>query len=160
MKILNKSDGFSLLEVLIAITILGIFLLSIMGFFNQAYDYTKRNESKTVGINVARNVLNYIERQDYEAVKKTYFPAKSTASVQLTLQNCLEDTKVFQGSCQSIFQSKVNNVTYEAKVILNKPLFEKNSENEPDPNYFYMPVEVEVTWGGHQTSVRGVLKND
>ena len=54
---MNNQKGISLLEVLLSITILSIITLSILSFFNQAYDYTKRNEDKTVGINVARNVL-------------------------------------------------------------------------------------------------------
>ena len=68
-KNLQNQSGFTLVEVLLSITLLGIVLISFLGLFNQAYSYTNKNENKTVGINVARNVLYYFEQQDYTAIE-------------------------------------------------------------------------------------------
>ncbi|WP_409297418.1 type IV pilus modification PilV family protein [Peribacillus sp. SCS-26] len=156
MKILNKNGGFSLLEVLIAVTLLGILLLSAMGIFNQAYTHTKQNESKTVGINVARNVLNYVERQPFEKIQDAYFPEDSTTrppqSITLQLSDCLKNKDAFEGNCETVFQSKVNNVTYEAEVTISRA--------DGDLSDYIMPLAVEVKWGGREAIVRGVLKNE
>ncbi|WP_409289554.1 prepilin-type N-terminal cleavage/methylation domain-containing protein [Peribacillus sp. SCS-37] len=156
MKILNKNEGFSLLEVLIAVTLLGILLLSVMGIFNQAYNHTKQNESKTIGINVARNVLNYVERQPFEKIQTAYFLEDSTnpppGSITLQLSDCLKNKNAFEGDCETVFQSKVNNVTYEAEVTI--------SRSEGDLSEYIMPLSVEVKWGGREAIARGVLKNE
>ena len=89
-KYLRNQTGLTLLEVLLSITILGIVLISFLSFFNQAYSYTNKNENKTIGINVARNVLYYIEQQDFTSIEKIYFPEESSAPIDLTIENCTD----------------------------------------------------------------------
>jgi Tfp pilus assembly protein PilV len=152
--IMNNDKGLSLIEVLLSVTILGFIFISIMGFFSQAYDYTERNESKTVGINVARNVLYYMERQDFERLQKKYLDSSTTK--ELTKSNCndqLGDEDVFVGNCSQILETVVNNVTYSATVTI---------ENHKDPNLksYLIPLKVRVNWSDQETTVEGVIRNE
>ena len=142
--------GFTLVEVLLSVSILGIIFLSILALFNNTYDYTKRNESKTVGINVARNVLNYIENQDFKTIKGAYFEnSPSTTEVFITKGSC-KNSPLPVDSCENMLQTVVNNVTYDATVILTK-------HQEPDLQNYLIPIEVKIKWNDRETSVEGVL---
>lgn len=66
---IEKNGGFTLIEVLVSITIFSIILLGMMTFFTNGLSYVKENESKTVATQVARNVMNYIEKQDYRVME-------------------------------------------------------------------------------------------
>ncbi len=89
----RNERGFTLLEVLLSITILGIVIISFLSFFNQAYSYTKKNEDKTVGINVARNVLYYMEQQDYTRMK-SYLGTNLEKEIDIT--SCENSTLNFR----------------------------------------------------------------
>ncbi len=143
--------GFTLVEVLLSVTILGIIFLSIVALFNNTYDYSKRNESKTVGINVARNVLNYIENQDFNTIKNTYFPTNGgTEEIKITRSSC-DKSPLPADSCENMLKTVVNNVTFEATITLTKHP-EANLQN------YLIPVEVKINWNDRETSVEGVLK--
>jgi prepilin-type N-terminal cleavage/methylation domain-containing protein len=62
---LNGQKGFTLLEVLAAVTILSVASLAMTSFFVQAMSYSKKNENKTVAVNLARNALFFLEKQDF-----------------------------------------------------------------------------------------------
>ena len=143
--------GFTLIEVLLSVTILGIIFLSILALFNNTYDYTKRNESKTVGINVARNVLNYIENQDFKTTKETFFEnSPSRTEVQITKEDC-KNSPFPADSCETMLQTVINNVTYDATVTLKK-------HQDIELQNYLIPVEVKINWNDRETSVEGVLK--
>lgn len=143
--------GFTLIEVLLSVTILGIIFLSILALFNNTYDYSERNESKTVGINVARNVLNYIENQDFNTIKNTYFlNSAGTEEVKITRSSC-KNGPFLAELCENMLKTVVNNVTYEATVTLTK-------HHEADLQNYLIPVEVRINWNDRETSVEGVLK--
>lgn len=91
-RILRNRKGLTLIEVLLSITILGIIATSFLSFFNQAYSYTKKNEDKTVGINVARNVLNYFEQQDFDLIKDAYLSDSSIEYKDILIDNCDDKT--------------------------------------------------------------------
>lgn len=152
----SKQQGFTLIEVLVSLTILGIVSVSILTFFNQAYDYTKRNESKTVGVNVARNVLFYIEQQNFDSMNQKYL--NELTEQQLTINNCSdkmpnEDTNVFEPKvCEGFFSTKINNIQFETIVTLMK-------HPEEELQNYVIPVTVEVQWGENQrTTVEGVIQ--
>ena len=68
----NSENGLTLIEVLISISILGILLIVFMRFFLQAGTFTNLNEKRTVGINVARNALMFMEKQNFLKVKNDF----------------------------------------------------------------------------------------
>ncbi|SFA94717.1 prepilin-type N-terminal cleavage/methylation domain-containing protein [Cohnella sp. OV330] len=65
----SAEEGFSLIEVLAAITILSIVSLAMTAFFIQAMSYAKGNQNKTVAVNLARNALFFVEKQSFETMK-------------------------------------------------------------------------------------------
>ena len=143
--------GFTLVEVLLSVTILGIIFLSVLALFNNTYDYSKRNDSKTVGINVARNVLNYIENQDFSTINHAYFLGSAGLDkLQITRDTC-NKSPLPADSCENMLQTVVNKVTYRATVTLTK-------HQDSDLQNYLIPVEVKIIWNGRETSVEGVLK--
>lgn len=154
-KFLKNNHGLTLIEVLVSLTILGIVVTSFLSFFNQAYSYTKKNEDKTVGINVARNVLYYFEQQEYEEVEKEFFVdtngIKTNDSVDLTIDDCSNSGLFDESACKGIFSTKINNVDFTSKVVLSK---RRGTELE---NYL-TDVVVTVTWNEQTATVKGLIK--
>ncbi|MDF9840163.1 MULTISPECIES: prepilin-type N-terminal cleavage/methylation domain-containing protein [unclassified Paenibacillus] len=67
--------GFTLIEVLAAIVILSIVSLVLTSYFSNALSYSKSNQNKTIMVNLARNALFYMEKQDYQKLNE-YFQGK------------------------------------------------------------------------------------
>ncbi|MDQ0156131.1 type IV pilus modification PilV family protein [Robertmurraya andreesenii] len=163
-KILKNRRGLTLLEVLLSITILGIVVTSFLSFFNHAYSYTKKNEDKTVGINVARNVLNYFEQQDYGKIKDTYFSdSLSEDEVTITKASCEDQIpgklEIFfhdRDACKKFFTPEINNVEFSPTVKFTRDL--SSNGDKPDLRDQLIGVEVEVEWNKQTTSVRGLIK--
>jgi prepilin-type N-terminal cleavage/methylation domain-containing protein len=57
MKLLKQENGVTLLEVLLALAILSIVLISFMSMFPQMGMMNKHNEDKTQAINLAKEIL-------------------------------------------------------------------------------------------------------
>ncbi|MFB6467972.1 prepilin-type N-terminal cleavage/methylation domain-containing protein [Cytobacillus sp. Hz8] len=167
-KLLKKNHGLTLIEVLASLTILGIVMTSFLSFFNQAYSYTKKNQNNTVGINVARNVLNYFEQQNYDDITELYFSDSATEK-KLTIDNCNDqllssDENVFEPEvCKQFFSTKINNIEYVTKSVkltngVNANNNENDSQNDSSLNEYLIGVEVEVQWGNRTETVRGLIK--
>lgn len=147
-KFLRTSRGFTLIEVLLSLTILGIVLTSTMSFFSQAYTYTKMNENKTVGINVARNVLYYMEQLEFDKVFK-YVEDNSFTAQDIPI-DC--DSTVIQNKdvCEGIFNTSLNNEDFTTTVSVN---FHESLKE------YLIPVKVKVEWGENNSAeVEGVIK--
>ncbi|UII55054.1 type II secretion system GspH family protein [Cytobacillus spongiae] len=163
-KFLRTETGVTLIEILLSITILGIVFLSVLSLFNQAYSYTERNEDKTVGINVARNVLYYMEQQDYDVFKDYYWTTSewndsTPVQKELTLTNCEDKNSssnehIFEESvCKGFFTTRINNQVFNTKVVVE-------SHGDPKLKEYLIPVEVHVSWGDQTATVRGVIKDE
>ncbi|WP_458412330.1 type IV pilus modification PilV family protein [Schinkia sp. CFF1] len=51
------SKGFTLIEVLVAVVILSIILLTFFGFFSQSALFTNRNKQQLTAVNLAQEVI-------------------------------------------------------------------------------------------------------
>ncbi|WP_315907136.1 type II secretion system protein, partial [Priestia koreensis] len=71
-KKLQNQQGMTIIELLVSLVILTILFTGAMQFFPQSYSYTRVNQSKTVGTNVARNALQYMQGQSFLKVKKEF----------------------------------------------------------------------------------------
>ncbi|MBU8879573.1 prepilin-type N-terminal cleavage/methylation domain-containing protein [Bacillus sp. FJAT-29790] len=158
-KILFNPKGFTLMEVLVSLTILGIILMGTMKFFSQAYTYTNINQKKTAAINVARNTLMYIEKDNFIAVRDRF---EKDPEEEISLFICDEKYKKFWKNeiedvgCEPI---TINNVKYEVYI---------RAEEKPEPgkkNYsFFVPLKATVTWTingkDNSTVLDGVIKSE
>lgn len=61
-----KEKGFTLVEVLAALTILGIVFISYMTIFPQMVNMNERTETKLETMNVAKKELAKVKSRDYE----------------------------------------------------------------------------------------------
>lgn len=148
-KFICNNHGLTLLEVLISLSILGIVITSFLSYFNQAYSYTKQNEDKTVGINVARNVLYFMEQQDYD-VMKDYLGSDSEKKINI--ESCNNPNLKFNAEvCKGFFSTTINNTQFTPVVTL------KPHSNIQLQNYL-IPIEITVTWNNQTATVEGVIK--
>jgi prepilin-type N-terminal cleavage/methylation domain-containing protein len=148
----NSENGLTLIEVLISISILGILLIVFMRFFLQAGTYTNLNEKRTVGINVARNALMFMEKQNFLKVKNDF-----ASNPVLNLLICdnhytyFDQASAIPSICEPI---KINDIPYNVTI----QTLEDNRAN------YYIPLKVEAGWtiGGkvYTTSVNGTIKSE
>ena len=92
MKVIQNNKGVTLVEVLAAMAILSIILISIMNIFPQMGMMNKQNEEKAQGINTAKQLL--IEWSNKDEVKnalKLDDPASRVWPVGYVQEN--EDTR-------------------------------------------------------------------
>ncbi|MEK4325884.1 prepilin-type N-terminal cleavage/methylation domain-containing protein [Paenibacillus sp. FSL R7-0312] len=117
----GKEEGFTLIEVLAAIVILSIVSLVLTSYFTNALSYSKSNQNKTIMVNLARNALFYMEKQDFEKLE-LYFRGRPGSGAQpeiighpaIKAAGCVPLTPTV--SC-SVYSSAVNDVTTLAKVL-------------------------------------------
>ncbi|MDF0726753.1 prepilin-type N-terminal cleavage/methylation domain-containing protein [Cytobacillus sp. S13-E01] len=160
-KFLANSKGFTLIEVMLSITILGIISLGMFSFFTQAYSYSKINEDKTLGIYVARNMLVYMERQNFTKLNEQYIEPLteplSDGAITLTVTNCSDTHKsgetVFDQYCDEVFLQTFNNVQYSVSVKMKKHIDQKLRE-------YLIPTTITVNWGTNTTSIEGYVINE
>jgi prepilin-type N-terminal cleavage/methylation domain-containing protein len=124
--VLNHSKGFTLLEVLLSITILSAVAIGMFSFFTNAMKYTTYNQGKTVAINIARGVLAYMERLDFTNLEQ-YVESKMNNTdnhksfVYLNASDCLDDNFPLLGddeqtkleACEKALSPTINNVKYD-----------------------------------------------
>ncbi|MDG5470965.1 prepilin-type N-terminal cleavage/methylation domain-containing protein [Jeotgalibacillus sp. ET6] len=166
IELFSNNKAFSLLEVLVSITLLNIIVFSLLTFFLNSYQFTFSNQDNTVGVNVAKNVVTYIENQDFQHVRD-YFSQQGSSELELTIDSC---STVINGSllfdqeeiCRSNFSPVINNQTYSVLVTLTE--FEGSNEQETEEmKSELIPIEASVQWERkrmEEVLVRGVLRNE
>ncbi|BCB05010.1 type II secretion system protein [Bacillus sp. KH172YL63] len=167
IKILKNNRGFTLIELLVSITILGIVLLSFMKFFLQSSTYTNYNQKKTVGVNVARNVLMFMEKQNFPETRD-YFHGVNTGTTEpddafLNVFICDDKYRTFSNStpeadsCPNKQNIMINGLEYETSVY-SEPV---SNSDEMD---YYIPITIQVRWEindrEYHTSVDGKVKSE
>lgn len=161
-KFLCNSKGFTLVEVMLSITILGIIAISMFTFFTQAYSYTKINEDKTLGTYVARNTLVYMERQNFNKVYEHYFSSSNgetiDSPIQLRQENCFDihvsGEIVFDQFCSEMFSQTFNNVPFTVNVEI-QPHSDLSKKN------YLIPTKVIVNWGESNTTfIEGYITHE
>ncbi|MGE7119997.1 type II secretion system protein [Peribacillus sp. NPDC046944] len=155
----KNQKGFTLVEVLASIAILGIITITVMTFFTQSYDYTKRNQSKTVGINVARNVINYFDQLEFNELYKQYGIASlDSEGINISLPDCNTRPSLYTTSCSEILQPTINNYKYDTEITLKKYENVAVKDTGYDLNKNLIRIEVKVVWEDKVTAVTGLLK--
>ncbi|MGM0835955.1 MAG: type IV pilus modification PilV family protein [Bacillota bacterium] len=154
-KLFEEERGFTLLEVLISMTILSVVVIGMMSFFENSYSYVKENESKTVATQVARNVMNYVEKQDFSKMEGYLIyeriPLENKYILELDFTHCIQPVTIStkslpsvtertnidnvllfddQARCQSILKPTINNVTYDGDKKVQIYIMKYNNTEE------------------------------
>jgi len=126
----KQEQGFTLLEVLASIVILSIVSLVLTSFFTQAMTYSKSNQNKTIMVNLARNALFYMEKQDFAAMQKFFEEEKDGALAErCTVTNCTVKTYIDafdEASLATVLNTQINNIDYRINIIYQPSLLDNN----------------------------------
>lgn len=147
---LKQEKGFTLIEVLAAIVILSIVSLVLTSYFTNAMSYSKSNQNKTIMVNLARNALFYVEKQDFDAMKD-YFITKGNDAIEAeecTLVNC-SYSNLFSNmtALANVLNPTVNDIRYKINIIYQPELVDNPSTTPIDKSAvkdYLIPVKVEV----------------
>lgn len=120
INIFYNERGFTLIEVLLSIVILSFVMGGMFMFFTNAMTYTSYNQSKTVAVNIARGVVHYMARLDFQTIA-TYAKVhvtQQTPFIRLDASSC-SNTSIFSDEtvCKAVFSPTVNNVTYDEEDV-------------------------------------------
>ncbi|MCY9657370.1 type II secretion system protein [Paenibacillus chondroitinus] len=158
-----REEGFTLIEVLAATVILSVASMAMLAFFINAMSYNKGNQNKTVMVNLARNALFYMEKQNYATIHN-YFIDSSTGELKehnppISSNDCSTRNICDKPDLQNLFLNpnmkllwdvlnpKVNDIEYQISVSYQVDIA---NELKDDPvkkgmaNYL-LPIRVEVS---------------
>lgn len=68
--LMQNEKGLTLVEILAALVILGIVLVSVMSFFTQSAKFTSHNNEKLTNIQVAEEIIAEVRRGTYTSDKR------------------------------------------------------------------------------------------
>jgi prepilin-type N-terminal cleavage/methylation domain-containing protein len=132
---LKQEQGFTLIEVLAAIVILSIVSLVLTSYFTNAMTYSKSNQNKTIMVNLARNALFYVEKQDFEAISYFFIEQKNDSIQASQCQRnpddslkcgdygtLVRDTKILN----QVLNPAINGVNYRIDIEYQRELHDKN----------------------------------
>ncbi|WP_405104750.1 prepilin-type N-terminal cleavage/methylation domain-containing protein [Paenibacillus sp. FSL K6-1217] len=145
----DKEAGFTLIEVLAAIVILSIVSLVLTSYFTNAMTYSKSNQNKTIMVNLARNALFYMEKQDFDKTVEFFRDKTDRLSADVCKIGSCGDAVSDEGAAyrkafntetlSHVLHPIVNGTDYSIDVIYQKGLDENDFRN------YLLPVKVVVT---------------
>lgn len=162
----KQEQGFTLIEVLASIIILSIVSLVLTSYFINAMSYSKSNQNKTIMVNLARNALFYVEKQDFVKMQDYFITDKHPiieANNCLSAISCTSYNTLFSNTTAlaAILNPTVNKVEYHINIKYQAELHQnmlkgKLSESDEaaldnrkiDMAPFLIPVKVEVSGDG------------
>ena len=164
MKEYKKDQGFTLIEVLVSLTILTLIAIPMFSFFTQAYDYTTKNQNNTIGVNVARGVVEFMKKQNFEEMKSLL---DTTGHPDPT--NSLMNTEIYIGIKTNSYYYSETEVPETEQIEINSNKYKvavtlwKNSDAHLDD--YSIPINVTATWIANsnnemKTSLEGAIINE
>ncbi|WP_410512587.1 type II secretion system protein [Paenibacillus sp. BR2-3] len=161
----KQEQGFTLVEVLAAVVILSIVSLVLTSYFTNALSYSKTNQNKTIMVNLARNALFYMEKQDFEKMKALFDNDTTISASECRPELSCSYISYFGDGADSsnaealavVLNPEVNGIQYEVNVTFQKDLYDKmlsgtdttlgdgTGAMKQEMAPFLRPVKVEVT---------------
>ncbi|WP_342420785.1 prepilin-type N-terminal cleavage/methylation domain-containing protein [Paenibacillus sp. FSL E2-0178] len=137
----GREEGFTLIEVLAAIVILSIVSLVLTSYFTNALSYSKSNQNKTIMVNLARNALFYMEKQDFEAMGNFFKVSDVTAAEhpKILADQCTDVAKVpcsYNGLVkdetvlQKVLNPSINGINYTINIAYQADLYSQMKLSE------------------------------
>ena len=149
---MRNNKGFTLVEILVSVTILMMVGTMFFQFFVFSQKVTTDNKEKLVAINLAQSVLEQIKNS------KDAYPEITEANVHASISYPKKydlETVCISGdtTCTQRYKKTVNGVTYQIVIEVGEEL--DGSEGIP-----LHPVEVKIycSQGNKASSVKGLIK--
>ncbi|MNU56412.1 hypothetical protein D3C71_455090 [compost metagenome] len=172
----SKDQGFSLIEVLAAITILSIVALVLSSYFTNSLSYSKKNQNKTIMVNLARNALFYMEKQSF-SVLSGYFNNTDTLKCEKRtedpVQDCSEPAALLgtnEDIVRGVLNPTVNGIQYTVSIQyqldLHEDMMHSTDETKKNSAKYLLPVKVTVQGPGengsraNETVVEGYITDE
>gem|GEM_PF-5580433 len=144
-KILNSEKGMTLIELLIALTLLSILSLSVLSFFTQGQLYTSKNHLKLSALNLARMGAERLTVEPFEDIVKS---TKNTTFTYATCVTYFRNNGLTQSQaetqCAKQYRFLINSKQYDMQVFVaeqNKDKVYGNATNQ-DINLYRFVVKV------------------
>jgi prepilin-type N-terminal cleavage/methylation domain-containing protein len=117
-KLLRSQNGVSLVEILAALTILGIIFVSFLSFFPQASKSTNKTGEMLTAVNLAKEKLVTVQKDsNIKLLLKTASPSSSLLSrVNYPNLKLKEDIATTNSQYELLSQDSV----YEIKIVIDK----------------------------------------
>ncbi|USB33676.1 type II secretion system protein [Paenibacillus sp. YPG26] len=173
----SKDQGFSLIEVLAAITILSVVALVLSSYFTNSLSYSKKNQNKTIMVNLARNALFYMEKQSFSGLSE-YFARTDTLKCTKKAEDAAQDCSgpadglgTKEDIVRGVLNPTVNGISYNVSVQYQKDLHENMKHSADDETKrssakYLLPVKVIVQGLGdngsraNETVVEGYITDE
>jgi len=147
----TNEQGLSLIEILIAVTIMSIICVAMMGYFTTAVDKSAEESRRIIAANLGRlkiAELRHYFKDDYPAVESTVakFP-----TIQFTGNNSNVASPLMMGRLD---RTVVNGTTYRYLVELDSlspRMGQLTSTNLLGADQYLVSMQVTVYWSGVET---------
>jgi prepilin-type N-terminal cleavage/methylation domain-containing protein len=137
-KQVQNECGFTLLEILLSITILGIILLGFFQFFGQSMIFSNKNEAKLQAVNVARQVMN--ELQGRTLNNSIPSPLSSTDPSHKEIINSLLQSSNVDDLTNGQFEITLLFNTYDDPLVQVTVKVTSSQQNMSTETYGYMKL--------------------
>jgi prepilin-type N-terminal cleavage/methylation domain-containing protein len=137
-KQVQNECGFTLLEILLSITILGIILLGFFQFFGQSMIFSNKNEAKLQAVNIARQVMNELQGQALN--KSTPSPLSSTNPNHKEIINSLLQSSNVDDLTNGRFEITLSFDTYDDPLVQVTVKVTSLQQNISAETYGYMKL--------------------
>ncbi|KSU50408.1 hypothetical protein AS033_03230 [Exiguobacterium indicum] len=157
----ENQQGFSLIEVLVSITILSIISISLISIFSQSLSASRSSTTLTFANYLAKNAVSYIEKEALEAQTGPFVFEELSKNAQLT---SLQETPPLitpscgvSAICNSIFNdAQINNLLFHVKYSV----VSHEIDAKPSPDLIDLYVYVYVDGQSEPiTSLKGSITN-
>lgn len=142
---LSSEKGFSLIEVLVSLSILSISVITISNFFIQANEISAGNNRKLVAANLARMTLDRVQQNP-----ESYGIKVPDEEGVFNTSNCHNLATI---ECKKLYSTKINETEYEMSLYIKE-----GSDKEDKMNL--IPITVTISYQDKETSVEGYLAYD
>lgn len=149
---MKNNNGFTLVEILVSITLLMMVGVTFFQFFIFSQKATTYNKEKLVAINLSQSVLEQIKnsRDAYPEITEEDVHNSASYPKRYDLETVCPSGNA---KCIEKYEKTINHVTYQIIIEVGKELDESNGL----PIH---PVEVKVYYpqGNEPSSVKGLIK--
>ncbi|WP_313123002.1 prepilin-type N-terminal cleavage/methylation domain-containing protein [Exiguobacterium sp.] len=159
----REQGGFSLIEVLVSITILSIISVSLISIFSQSLVASRDSTELTFANYLAKNATSYIKREAVEADSGPFVFELLMNQAKLNGNTKIPKPETplcgVSAVCDSIFNdAQINNLLFDVKISVTPHV--APNQIKPDPNLLDLYVYVYQDGQSEPiTSLKGTITN-